>query len=45
MEKKPTQFSLNSYELLAYQPNRYPYLMIDFVTCVEPENLPMDIRI
>ena len=36
MEKNPTQFSLNSYELLDYQPNRYPYLMIDFVTCVEP---------
>lgn len=36
MEKNSTQFSLNSYELLDYQPNRYPYLMIDFVTCVEP---------
>ena len=36
MEKSSNQFSLNSYELLDYQPNRYPYLMIDFVTCVEP---------
>ena len=36
MEKPSNQFSLNSYELLDYQPNRYPYLMIDFVTCVEP---------
>ena len=36
MEKTTKQFSLNSYELLDYQPNRYPYLMIDFVTCVEP---------
>ena len=36
MEKNPNRFSLNSYELMDYQPNRYPYLMIDFVTCVEP---------
>ena len=36
MEETSNQFSLNSYELLDYQPNRYPYLMIDFVTCVEP---------
>ena len=25
-------FSLNSIELLDYQPNRYPFLMIDYVT-------------
>lgn len=28
--------SLNSEELKKYQPNRYPFLMIDFVTDVEP---------
>jgi len=28
--------SLNSIELLDYQPNRYPFLMIDFVTKVIP---------
>ena len=30
------EFSLNSYELLDYQPNRFPFLMIDFVTKVKP---------
>ena len=30
------EFSLNSHELLDYQPNRYPFLMIDFVTKVQP---------
>ena len=29
-------FSLNAVELLDYQPNRYPFLMIDCVTRVEP---------
>ena len=29
-------FSLNGEELQAYQPNRYPFLMIDRVTDVEP---------
>jgi 3-hydroxyacyl-[acyl-carrier-protein] dehydratase len=29
-------FSLNAVELLEYQPNRYPYLMIDFVEEVIP---------
>lgn len=29
-------FSLNAVELLDYQPNRYPFLMIDHVTRVEP---------
>ncbi len=29
-------FALNGEELKAYQPNRYPFLMIDFVTDVEP---------
>ncbi len=29
-------FSLNSEELKEYQPNRYPFLMIDYVTEVEP---------
>jgi len=29
-------FSLNSVELLDYQPNRYPFLMIDYVTKVKP---------
>lgn len=29
-------FSLNAEELKAYQPNRYPFLMIDYVTEVEP---------
>ena len=28
--------SLNSLELLDYQPNRYPFLMIDYVTSVIP---------
>lgn len=32
MKKK----SLNSTELLSYQPNRYPFLMIDYVTEVVP---------
>ena len=31
-----TGFSLNSVELLRYQPNRYPFLMIDEVTQVIP---------
>ena len=30
------EFSLNSFELLDYQPNRYPFLMIDFVSKVQP---------
>ena len=30
------EFSLNSVELLEYQPNRYPFLMIDHVTKVKP---------
>lgn len=30
------KFSLNSTELLDYQPNRYPFLMIDYVTEVVP---------
>ena len=29
-------FSLNSVELLDYQPNRYPFLMIDHVSKVKP---------
>ena len=29
-------FSLNAEELKAYQPNRYPFLMIDYVSAVEP---------
>lgn len=29
-------FSLNGEELKRYQPNRYPFLMIDYVTDVEP---------
>jgi 3-hydroxyacyl-[acyl-carrier-protein] dehydratase len=29
-------FSLNSVELLRFQPNRYPFLMIDYVERVEP---------
>ena len=29
-------FSLNSEELKAYQQNRYPLLLIDYVTKVEP---------
>lgn len=29
-------FSLNGFELQKYQPNRYPFLMIDFVTEVIP---------
>lgn len=36
MKKKKKIFSLNSTELLKYQPNRYPFLMIDYVTSVEP---------
>jgi 3-hydroxyacyl-[acyl-carrier-protein] dehydratase len=30
------EFSLNSVELLEYQPNRYPFLMIDYVEKVLP---------
>lgn len=33
MDKK---FSLNSVELQEYQPNRYPFLMIDYVDEVSP---------
>ena len=33
---KKNIFSLNPSELLNYQPNRYPFLMIDYVTKVEP---------
>ena len=43
------KFSLNSQELLAFQPNRQPFLMIDYVTEVIPgvsaegyKNLPED---
>ncbi len=32
-------FSLNHLELLEYQPNRYPFLMIDYVTKVKPGKL------
>ena len=41
-------FSLDSKELLQYQPNRPPFLMIDYVSKVKPEfaegykNLPHD---
>ena len=31
-----TKFSLNSVELQEYQPNRYPFLMIDYVDEVSP---------
>ena len=34
--KNLKEFSLDSTELLKYQPNRYPFLMIDFVTKVKP---------
>ena len=30
------EFSLNAFELQKYQPNRYPFLMIDYVTKVKP---------
>ncbi len=36
MEKDNKAFSLNSDELLKYQPNRYPFLLIDRVTEVVP---------
>ena len=32
-------FSLNHLELLEYQPNRYPFLMIDYVAKVKPGKL------
>ena len=34
--KKKIPFSLNAQELQDYQPNRYPFLMIDHVTKVTP---------
>lgn len=34
--KKIKKISLDSLQLLDYQPNRYPFLMIDFVTEVMP---------
>lgn len=34
--KKIKGFSLNAVELLKFQPNRYPFLMIDYVTKVIP---------
>tara|TARA_B110000971_G_C19841847_1_gene422909 strand:+ start:328 stop:801 length:474 start_codon:yes stop_codon:yes gene_type:complete len=36
LNKLKNKFSLNHLELLDYQPNRYPFLMIDFVTSVSP---------
>jgi len=36
MENEKKGFSLNAIELLKYQPNRYPFLMIDYVTEVIP---------
>ena len=36
MKNKKKIFSLNSQELLDFQPNRYPFLMIDSVTKVSP---------
>ena len=35
-ETTPEKFSLDYLELQAYQPNRYPFLMIDFVEEVVP---------
>lgn len=35
-EKKTEGFSLNYVELMEYQPNRYPFLMIDYVDEVIP---------
>ena len=34
--KKSKGFSLDAVELLRFQPNRYPFLMIDYVTKVIP---------
>ena len=36
MGKEIKRFSLNAFELQKYQPNRYPFLMIDYVTEVIP---------
>ncbi len=36
MKNKKKKFSLNSVELQNYQPNRYPFLMIDHVDLVVP---------
>lgn len=36
MENEKKSFSLDADEILKYQPNRYPFLMIDRVTDVEP---------
>jgi 3-hydroxyacyl-[acyl-carrier-protein] dehydratase len=36
LKNKKKSFSLNGIELQKYQPNRYPFLMIDYVTLVEP---------
>ena len=36
MGESVSGFSLNSVELQDYQPNRYPFLMIDYVEYVEP---------
>ncbi len=36
MEEGKKGFSLNGFELQEYQPNRYPFLMIDYVTEVIP---------
>jgi 3-hydroxyacyl-[acyl-carrier-protein] dehydratase len=36
LKNKKKIFSLNSQELLDFQPNRYPFLMIDSVTKVSP---------
>ena len=42
MNKK---FSLNSVELQDYQPNRYPFLMIDYVDEVLPGKYVRGIKI
>ena len=40
-----SSFGLSPIELLEYQPNRYPFLMIDRVTDVLPEAMRMGLRI
>lgn len=38
-KKQKKDLSLNCFELQDYQPNRYPFLMIDYVSIVKPGKL------
>ena len=45
MTKTKKPFSLDAIQLQEYQPNRYPFLMIDYVDEVLPENMLKALKI